>query len=31
MTDKETIIDGVNVSECYAYIHNAKEVNNDNK
>ena len=25
------IVDGVNISECYAYIHNAKEVNNDNE
>lgn len=24
MTDKEIIIDGVDVSECYGYVHNAK-------
>ena len=25
MTDKEIIIDGIDVSECYGYVHNAKE------
>lgn len=25
MTDKEIIINGVDVSECYGYVHNAKE------
>lgn len=25
MTDKEIIIDGVDVSKCYGYVHNAKE------